>query len=176
MGSLGGVGAYLAAVARLPFVVGVDRYLPSAFGRMHPRWGTPHIALIAQTACCVIVVILGQAGASVRSAYQVLISMTKIATFLPFLFIFAALIRVQSYIVGDNVAHIPGGKPVAVLLGAVGFMGTLIVIVGSAYPDPAEPNKVLAVVKVLLLTIVLLGGGAAAYWLGKRRASRSTAV
>ena len=39
LANLGGVGAYLAALARIPFVVGIDRYLPPAFGRVHPEVG-----------------------------------------------------------------------------------------------------------------------------------------
>ena len=49
---LGGVGAYLAALSRIPFVAGIDRFLPPAFGRVHPKWGTPYISLIVQALCC----------------------------------------------------------------------------------------------------------------------------
>ena len=110
--NLGAVGAYLAAVARLPFVVGIDRYLPSAFARVHPRWGTPHVALIVQALCSVLFVVMGQAGSSIRGAYQVLVSMTVIANFLPYLFMFAALIRLQGEPAEPGVVRIPGGKPV----------------------------------------------------------------
>src|ERR1700722_13995240 len=40
-GSAGGIGTTVAGVSRIPFVVGIDRYLPSAFGKVHPRWKTP---------------------------------------------------------------------------------------------------------------------------------------
>src|SRR5665213_3003507 len=45
LGNAGGVGSTVAGIARVPFVVGVDRYLPAAFGRIHPRWRTPHISI-----------------------------------------------------------------------------------------------------------------------------------
>ena len=45
---LGGIGGWFASTARLPFVAGLDRYLPEAFGRLHPRWKTPYVALLAQ--------------------------------------------------------------------------------------------------------------------------------
>ena len=48
LANLGAGGAFLAAMSRLPFVAGIDRYLPPAFGRVHPRWRTPHISLIVQ--------------------------------------------------------------------------------------------------------------------------------
>jgi amino acid transporter len=41
VGNAGGVGSTVAGIARVPFVVGIDRYLPAAFGKIHPRWKTP---------------------------------------------------------------------------------------------------------------------------------------
>ena len=169
--NLGGVGAYLAAMARLPFVVGIDRYLPAAFARVHPRWGTPYVALIVQAVCTVLFVVMSQAGSSIRGAYQILVSTTVIATFLPYLFMFAALIRLQDEPAEPGVVRIPGGKPVATTIAIVGFTSTVLVIAGSVIPDASEPNKALAVVKVVLLSVALVLTGAALYWLGKRRAT-----
>ena len=36
VGNAGGVGATVAGVARVPFVAGIDRYLPEAFGSCTP--------------------------------------------------------------------------------------------------------------------------------------------
>ena len=168
--NLGAVGAYLAAVARIPFVVGVDRYLPAVFAKVHPRWGTPYVALMTQALFSVVFVVMGQAGSSIRGAYQILIDTTVIATFLPYLFMFTALIRLQDETAGPDVVRIPGGRPVATVLAIVGFVATVLVIAGSVIPDASEPNKVLAVVKVVLLSALLVLTGAGLYWLGKRRA------
>ncbi len=168
--NLGGVGAYLAAMSRIPFVVGIDRYLPRAFGRVHPKWGTPHISLIVQALCCVVFVFMGQLKSTVHGAYDLLVSMTIITTFLPYLFMFAALIRLQREPVEPEVVRIPGGKPVAIGVGVLGFVATIAVIIGSAIPDPTEPNKALAVAKTLALSAALVGGGCLLYWWGKHRA------
>ena len=56
--NLGAVGAYLAALSRIPFVAGIDRFLPSAFSRVHPKWRTPYVSLIAQALCCVLFIVL----------------------------------------------------------------------------------------------------------------------
>jgi amino acid transporter len=170
LANLGAVGAYLAALSRIPFVAGLDRYLPSAFGRVHPRWGTPHISLIVQTLCCVLFIVLGQLGSTVRGAYEVLVSMTIITNFVPYMFMFAALIRLQREPVATEVIRIPGGKPVAIAIAGLGLVATSAVILGSMIPDASEPNKLLAVVKIVLLSAALLGGGAALYGIGKRRA------
>ena len=174
--NLGAVGAYLAAMSRLPFVVGIDRYLPSAFGRVHPKWGTPHVSLIVQSLCCVVFVLMGQLGSTVHGAYEMLVSMTIVTTFMPYLFMFAALIRLQQEPVDVGVVRIPGGKPAAIFIGILGFVATIAVIIGSAVPDASEPNKGLAVAKILALSLVLVGGGAVMYWLGKRRANHVSAL
>ena len=167
--NLGAVGAYLAALARLPFVVGIDRYLPAAFARVHPKWGTPHISLIVQALCTVVFVVLGQAGSTVHGAYQVLVSMTIITSFVAFLFMFASLISLQREPAAPEVVLVPGGKRVAIAVALVGFTATGLVIIGSLVPDPGEPNKMLAVVKVVALSVVLLSSGGILYWYGRRR-------
>jgi amino acid transporter len=168
--NLGGVGAYLAALSRIPFVAGIDRYLPAAFGRIHPKWGTPYIALIAQAICCGLFIVMGQFGSTVHGAYQVLISMTIITNFVPYLFMFAAMVRLQHEPLERGVIRVPGGKKVAITLAAVGSLATTAVIIGSVIPDASEPNKALAVGKIVGLSVVLLGGGVALYLFGKRTA------
>ena len=48
VGNAGGVGSTVAGIARVPFVVGIDRYLPAAFGKIHPRWKTPWVSILVQ--------------------------------------------------------------------------------------------------------------------------------
>jgi len=171
LSNLGASGAYLAATARLPFVAGIDRYLPPAFARLHPRHKTPHVAIWVQSLSGMLFILLGQAGTSVRGAYQVLVSMGIIAYFIPYLFVFASLIALQREAVGPDVVRIPGGKPVAIVLASVGLASTSLAIVLAVVPPADEPNKTLAVTKIVGLTAVLLGAGAIIYWTGKRRAS-----
>ena len=168
--NLGGVGAYLAALSRIPFVAGIDRFLPPAFARVHPKWGTPYVSLIVQSLCCVLFIVLGQLGSSVHGAYEVLVSMTIITNFIPYLFMFAAMIRLQREPVESGVVRVPGGKPVAIALATVGFVTTCAVILGSMVPDASEPHKALAVGKIVVLTGVLVGGGGLLYFIGRRRA------
>ncbi len=168
--NLGGVGAYLAALSRIPFVAGIDRFLPPAFARVHPKWGTPYVSLIVQSLCCVLFIVLGQLGSTVHGAYQVLVSMTIITNFIPYLFMFAAMIRLQREPVEAGVVRVPGGKPVAIALATVGFVTTCAVILGSMVPDASEPHKAVAVAKIIVLTAVLVGGGGLLYFIGRRRA------
>src|SRR5262245_48257976 len=54
LSSIGGVSAWFAASSRLPFVAGVDRFLPAAFGKIHPRWQTPYVAMAVQAVLAAI--------------------------------------------------------------------------------------------------------------------------
>jgi glutamate:GABA antiporter len=172
LSNLGAAGAYLAAVARLPFVAGLDRFLPPFFGHLHPRWKTPWVALLLQAVIGGVFAFLGQAGTSVKGAYDVLVSMGVITYFVPYLYLFAAMIKLQREPAGTAVIRVPGGKPAAYLLGTIGFLTTSVTIALSLVPQADEPNKLLAFGKVVGLTGALLLAGVWIYWSGKKRAAR----
>src|SRR5262249_40997909 len=93
VGPLGNGGAWSATGARLPMLGGMDRLLPPVFGELDSR-GTPYVALLFQSAVVAVLVVVGQLGTSTKGAYDVFLSMTLIPTFVPFLFLFAAAIKV----------------------------------------------------------------------------------
>jgi amino acid transporter len=92
-GILGQLAAWLGGSARIPFVIGIDHYLPQSFSRVHPRWGTPHVSILVQGAACTVFLTALQAGENLRAGYQLLVDMTVITYFLPFLYIFGAAWR-----------------------------------------------------------------------------------
>jgi amino acid transporter len=170
LSNVGAAGAYLAAVARLPFVAGIDRFLPPAFGALHPRWKTPWVGLLTQFAFGAIFIFLGQAGTSIKGAYDVLVSMGVITYFIPYLFLFAAMFKLQSEPAGPDVIRVPGGKPVAYAVSIVGLVTTILTIAVSVLPPPDEPNKPLAVFKIVGGCGALVLIGVWLYWAGRRRA------
>lgn len=153
---LASVGAWLGAVARIPFVAGIDRYLPDSFGRMHPRWHSPVAAILTQVIVSAIFIILGQGGTTVKGAYDVLVSSTVLITMVPFLLLFASAIKLRA-------------TPLVMAAACVGLFTTIGSLVLSAFPAADEPNKPLAVAKIMGLTIFMLGSGAAFYYFGSRR-------
>jgi amino acid transporter len=173
LSNIGASGAYLAAVARLPFVAGLDRYLPPSFGALHPRWGTPWVALVIQALIGAVFIFLGQAGTSVKGAYDVLVSMGVITYFIPYLYLFASMFKLQREPAGSEVIRVPGGKPAAYALSILGFTTTLFTIALSVLPPPDEPNKPLAVFKIVGGCGALLVVGMWLYWAGKRRAAKA---
>lgn len=137
---VGGVLAWLGGTARLPFAAGLDRFLPSAMARLHPRYGTPHVSVITQAIITSVLLVLSQAGANVRDAYLLLLDMTIVQYFVPFLFLFAALPRLRRP--GETgVVHVPGGYPGMIAVAVAGFAATLATLVTSVIPAPdiADP-------------------------------------
>jgi amino acid transporter len=172
LSNVGAAGAYLAAVARLPFVAGLDRFLPPAFGALHPRWKTPWVALLTQFVLGALFIFLGQAGTSVKGAYDVLVSLGVITYFIPYLYLFAATIKLQREPAGPDVIRVPGGSTVAKLAAALGFITTTATIALSLIPQPDEPNKLLALLKIAGGTGALLLVGVWIYAAGKKRAGK----
>jgi amino acid transporter len=166
---LASAGAWLGAVARLPFVAGIDHYLPKAFGRMHPRWGSPVVALCTQAVIAGIFIFLGQGGTTVRGAYAVLVSMTVISTLLPFLLLFASGMVLSAGPQRAEDVRIPGGRITVVVASIVGFLTTLGSVFLTLVPPAGEPNKPLAIAKIVGLTLIMVGAGALFYRAGVRR-------
>ena len=61
--SIAGIAsAWLGGSARIPFVAGLDSYLPSWLGRVHPKYRTPYAALIVHAVVSMILVVLNFVG------------------------------------------------------------------------------------------------------------------
>jgi amino acid transporter len=176
LSNVGAAGAYLAAVARLPFVAGIDRYLPPVFAALHSRWKTPWMGLLTQFLFGVLFIFLGQAGTSIKGAYDVLVSMGVITYFIPYLYLFAAMYKLQREPARPEVMRVPGGGPTAKLVAIVGFLTTAFTIVISVIPQPDEPNKPLAVLKIVGLSGLLVLMGVIIYWRGKKRARKKVSA
>jgi amino acid transporter len=153
-------------------VAGVDKFLPAAFGRVHPKWRTPYVAMAVQAVMAGIFIFLGQAGTSVKGAYEFLVGMAVVSSFLPFVFVFSAVIRVQGIPAAPGVIRIPGGKPAAIFVAVLGLLTTIISSILACIPPGDEPNKLTAALKVLGSSAFLVGLGVMIYWLGTRRIKR----
>ena len=100
--------------------------------------------------------------------------MSIITYFIPYLYLFAAMIHVQNQPARSAVIRVPGGKRVAIPLAVLGLVTTSFTICLSVIPADDEPNKTLAVVKVLGMTFLVLAGGVVTYAFGKRKQLRTS--
>ncbi len=170
LGFLGSYSAWFGVAARLPFAIGVDRYLPAAFGRRSPRTGAPTTAIIVQTVAVIALVALSQAGASVRGAYDFLVSMGVLSYTIPFVFLFVVYLIVQGRAAPADAWTAPGGSRTARLIGAVGLVVTLSAIACTLVPSPDAADKLAAVVKLVVASAVLIAAGVAVYGMAQRSA------
>ena len=150
MSSTGGLGAWISGVARIPYVIGIDRYLPPALGKTHPKWGTPHVALITQGAVVSFLMLAAVTESTIEEAYIMLLDMTIILYFIPFLYMFAALPALRRKAAGDNagVSLVPGGNAGVWLCSALGFAATLLSVVLAMMPPAGSANPQMFVIKV----------------------------
>ncbi len=167
--NIGAAAAFLAAAARLPFVAGMEGLLPKAFGKIHPKWKTPWVAVLSQGVFGVLFVFIGQAGTTVHGAYQVMVDISVITYMLPYLFVFASLIRVQKMPAEAGVRRVPGGKTVARFVAVIGFATATLAIVLSLIPPEGEAHPWLAIAKIVGSSLLMVGVGLGLYWLGKRK-------
>jgi amino acid transporter len=138
----GQLDTWIAGNTRLPYAIGLDRYLPAAFGRIHPRWGTPYVSLLVQALAATLFLLMAQLGETVRAAYQIMVDMMVIVTFIPFVYIFGAGFRFANRIAAVS-----------------GLAVTLIAIVLAAFPPQEAASAVIFEVKVVggSLFFALLG-------------------
>src|SRR6202166_1879973 len=95
--SIAGIGsAWLAGSARIPFVAGLDSYMPSWLGKVHPKYATPDPALLVHAGGSLILVIINFTAAGVQETFQKLLSLAVVLQLVPFLYMFGALLRIAS--------------------------------------------------------------------------------
>jgi glutamate:GABA antiporter len=178
VGNAGGVGSTVAGIARVPFVVGIDRYLPAAFGKIHPKWKTPYISIIVQALVSGAILFLSQIQTpSVQAAYQFLIDAAIILYFIPFLYMFAAAIKLfprSDRAQNKKAVLIPGGKAGVWILAVCGFVTVAIGIIVSLVP-PGGSDKIGFEVRLVGGTLGAILFGLVLYWRGARAKARESA-
>ncbi|MFZ0819379.1 MAG: APC family permease [Candidatus Acidiferrales bacterium] len=177
IGNAGGVGSTVAGVARVPFVVGIDRYLPAAFGKMHPRWKTPYVAILVQAGISAFLLLAVQVNETARNAYQILVDAAIILYFIPFVYMFGAAIKLSYR--NDRAAHedavlVPGGRFGVWIVGGLGLLCVLVGIGLSFIPPGESTNKLGFEIKLIAGTVVAVLIGLALYYRGARSKQRDT--
>jgi amino acid transporter len=171
VGNLGGVGSTVAGVARIPFIVGIDRYLPEAFGKIHPKWKTPYISILVQAVISGVILLLAQISDTMRGAYQILVDAATILYFIPFLYMYAAAIKL--YALPDrrenkSAVLIPGGRAGVILASGFGLLVVAIGIVLSFIPPGDTTSKILFETKLVAGTVLSVMLGLILYYRGAR--------
>ena len=170
-GQCGRRGTTVAGVARVPFQVGIDRYLPAAFGKIHPRWRTPYISILVQAVLSGGILLVSQINETTRGAYQFLIDAAIILYFIPFLYMFAAVIKLAGRADRKENPHavlVPGGSAGAWICGGLGFVVVLLGIFVSLIPPGDSSDKFGFEIKLVAGTLISVVIGLVLYWRGAR--------
>lgn len=178
VGNAGGVGSTVAGIARVPFVVGIDRYLPAAFGRIHSKWKTPWVSILVQAVISGGILLLIQVNETANSAYQILVDAAVILYFIPFLYMYTAVIKLayrKDRGVNPDAVLIPGGKFGVWLAGLLGLLVVMGGIVLSLIPPGESTNKWMFEMKLVGGTVLSIVIGLALYFRGARAKARDAA-
>jgi amino acid transporter len=174
--TFGAVSAWMATGARMPFVAGLDRYLPAAFGKLHPRYATPHVAVITIGVVTAGLITLGSMGGTAQEIYRIFISLEIFTYFVPYLYMFLALILVQRHPAAKDVRRVPFAPYGAYLAGGTGFIVTAASLVFALTPGESVADPMVFYITVFgmlgLVTIV----GVGLYANGKLRRKRLEAA
>lgn len=167
VGNIGGVGAWLIGPARVAFAIGIDRYFPPAFGKVHPRWKTPYVAILVQAGLSTVFLLLSVLGkgTTVERAYLILLDTMLLIYFLPLLYLFVVYVKVEG-------ARDEPHRIRSIITGSCGFAVTLFAMIVACVPPEGTPSVLIFELKVLGGAILFVGAGLAvrAHALRKLRA------
>lgn len=178
VGSMGGTASWVAGAARVPFAAGVDSVLPKAFARLHERYRTPHVALIVQGIAASLLflasvfVSIGGGRSTVQESYDILVNLTILIYFVPYLYLFAAWLRLrhrESRLRDAAFMTTPGGLPAVWLIAGCGFLATLIAIALVFVPPPGTENILNYEANLAGQSLLLFVVGLAFYLASRRR-------
>jgi len=156
---LGSYSAWFGAGARLPFAAGIDAVLPASFGRRDPKSGAPVVSIAVQAAIVAVIVLISQAGDTLKGAYDFLVAMSVLSYTLPFLFLFAVFLMVQFKPAAVDAWAPPGGPRVALAIGAVGMIATIVAVACTLVPSPDAKDPLAEMLKLVFASAVLIGSG-----------------
>jgi len=149
------VGAWLSGPARVAFAIGLDRYFPPAFGKVHPKWHTPYVAILVQAVLATVFLLVSQLGkgSTVEHAYLILLDTQLLVYFIPYIYLFLCLLRQARS--STQAGPLPGGRAGVTLAGLCGLGVTAFAMIVASIPPSDAPSRGLFAAKVI--------GGAAAF-------------
>ena len=175
--SIAGIGsAWLGGSARIPFVAGLDSYMPAWLGKVHPKYRTPYAALIVHAAVSMILVILNFSftGAGVQETFQKLLSLAVVLQLVPFLYMFGALLKMAF-----RTPFVRGrySRMTLILAGVSGLLTTVLGIALAFFP--AQQITSLRSYELWMVGGTLFFIGLAAFFFfvyGRRKTARKLAA
>jgi amino acid transporter len=169
------VASWVSCSSRVPFAAAEARALPPALSRLHPRYRTPHVALLVQGAIAsvlflsVLFVSFGGAPTRVQDAYDILVNLTILICFVPYLYTFPALARLRR-LDGERSGgfRVPAGRLGLLLTVSLGLLATAVSMILVFVPPPGTANVWNYEASVILQTVLILAAGLSVLLWSKR--------
>jgi len=164
VGSIGGTSSWIAGAARVPFAAGVDHVLPSSFAKLHPVYRTPHVSLVVQGLVATVVFLVSVfftvtgAQTTIQEAYDILVNLTILIYFIPYLYLFVAFVRLIK----------PG--PATTAAAGAGFIATLVSLALVFVPPTGTENVLNYEANLVGQALVIIAIGAVLFWRSQRHA------
>jgi APA family basic amino acid/polyamine antiporter len=140
--ALGTLNGWILMAGRIPLSAAADGIFFRPLAAIHPRYGTPAVALVVGTAVS-SAMLLFYFSTPLLGVFSTIVLLAVLLTLLPHLFTMAAEFKLA--------------RGSARLIAAIAFVFVLYTVYGVGW-------------KVILLGLVLLAAGAPFYWLLRRRA------
>ncbi len=158
VGLLGSGAAWLAAPARVPFAIGLDRYLPKSFAAIHPRFGTPHIALLVQAIIATALIGINTWGATLKDAYLALLGGSIVLVMVTYVYLLLAWRKLSG-------SH----NPIHRLLSGTGLIAIVAATAACFIPPPTVENVMQFEISLIGSVAFLLGCGMVVYLFHTKR-------
>jgi glutamate:GABA antiporter len=162
IGAIGGTSSWIAGAARVPFAAGVDHVLPRSFAALHPTYRTPHVSLLVQglvaTFVFLVSVFLTVTGGqtTIQEAYDILVNLTILIYFIPYLYLFVAFVRLMR----------PGIGGVAAA--TAGFLATFVSLALVFVPPAGTANVLNYEANLIGQALIIMAIGALLFWRAQR--------
>lgn len=154
LGNFGGVGVWIIGPIKMLFESTRQGVFPEFFVRLNDD-GMPRNAMIVQAFLITLITLCTSFMPSVESMYEVLILMTTITYFIPYILLFGAFIKLRkSHPDTPRPYRVPGGNPGAWLVAGIGLFSVMLGIF-----LPFVPGKDLTTVQAITIYELEIAGG-----------------
>jgi amino acid transporter len=166
--AVAGCASWMAGSARVAYAAAREGQWPAKLGALHPRFRTPHVALLAQGVIATLIFLsslfltIGGGTTTVQESYDILVNLTIVVYFIPYVYLFWGLWRLlkgPELTVGLRLAAIAG------------LVATIVSMVLVFVPPEGTENVLNYEVNVVWQTAAVIAGGVGLYLFGRRRAA-----
>jgi amino acid transporter len=167
--SIAGCASWMAGSARIAYAAARDGQWPAPLAALHPRYRTPHVALLAQGGAASVLFLfslfltIGGGTTTVQESYDILVNLTLVIYFVPYLFLFVGLFRLlrgPELTIGIRLAAI------------VGLIATAVAMALAFVPPAGTTNVLNYEVNLVGQTAAVMAAGVGLYAFGRRRTAR----